>query len=450
MDRDTRELIKRLSVVAIPIMLQSLVQSGLGFLDTLMIGQLGETEIAATGGANQFFFFVQIAFFGLNSGGSIFLAQYFGAKNYDGMKKVLALTSTLAVILGAIGSLVAIIFPSSLMAIFSADEGVIRAGVTYLKAVGVSYIFAGFSMTFSGAFRASGDSRTPMAITIASLLSNAILNALLIFGLGPFPRMGILGGAVATSISRALEAILLLAVAVKRRAPFLPRGRKDYSWEKSFISEMSRTGLPAFLHDTFWVIGSIIYKVAYSRLGTGTFAAVNIDMSIQDLFFVAAMGLANGSAVIIGNTIGEGDRERSERWGRKIMAYSIVIGVVMGVLELTLGPAFISLYNITPDVMDCARKGLMALSATLPMEMMAVTIIVGILRSGGDSTYAMLSELVPMYALSIPLAFIGAYLGLPLWILFLMKLSENTIKSIVGFIRIRSGKWIRELNTERN
>ena len=188
MKKDNKELISKLFLVAFPIMLQSLVQSGLGFLDTLMIGQLGEAEVAAIGGANQFYLFLQMAFFGLNSGGSIFLAQYFGAKNLDEMRKVTTFTTVISIIIGTLGWIFVSFFPLSFMSLFSQDERVIETGIVYLRTVGFSYIFVGFSMMYSGAFRAMGDAKTPMYTTVFSLFLNAILNALLIFGLGPFPR----------------------------------------------------------------------------------------------------------------------------------------------------------------------------------------------------------------------------------------------------------------------
>ena len=163
LNKDNKELLIKLSAVSIPIMLQSLVQSGLGFLDTLMIGQLGENEVAAIGGANQFFFFIQLAFFGLNSGGCIFLAQYYGAKNYKGMRKMTTFVSSVAMAIGALGCLVVSLFPSTLMSIFSDESEVISPGVIYLRTIGISYLFTGFSMIYSGAFRSSGDAKTPMA-----------------------------------------------------------------------------------------------------------------------------------------------------------------------------------------------------------------------------------------------------------------------------------------------
>ena len=186
------------------------------------------------------------------------------------------------------------------MTLFSQDERVIETGIVYLRTVGFSYIFVGFSMMYSGAFRAMGDAKTPMYTTVFSLFLNAVLNALLIFGLGPFPRLGVFGGALATVISRLTEALLLIIISIRRNAPFVTRRREDFKWDKSFIKAMGSTGLPAFLHETLWSIGSILYKISYSSLGTAAFAAFNIDMTIQDLFFVAGLGLANGSGVIIG------------------------------------------------------------------------------------------------------------------------------------------------------
>ena len=446
MKKENKELVSKLIVVAIPIMLQNLVQSGLGFLDTLMRGQLGEAEVAAIGGANQFYLFLQMAFFGLNSGGSIFLAQYFGAKNFEGIRKVTTFTTTISIIIGTLGWVFVSFFPSSFMSLFSQDEKVIETGVLYLRTVGISYIFAGFSMMYSGAFRAMGDAKTPMYTTILSLILNAVLNALLIFGLGPFPRLGVFGGALATVISRLVEVLLLVFISTKRKAPFVTRKIDDFKWNKVFIKEMGTTGLPAFLHETLWSIGAILYKVAYSSLGTAAFAAFNIDMSIQDLFFVAGVGLANGSGIILGNIIGEGDKEKAQRWGMKIISYILIIGLFMGVLEVISSPFMINLYNISPKSRSIAVKALFSLSLILPFEMTGVVIMVGILRSGGDSRYSMLSEIIPMYLLSIPLAFICTkYLHLSLWAILLFKLSEIIPKMIIGGMRVRSGKWIKDL-----
>ena len=209
---------------------------------------------------------------------------------------------------------------------------------------------------------------------------------------------------------------------------------------------MGSTGLPAFLHETLWSIGSILYKISYSSLGTAAFAAFNIDMSIQDLFFVAGLGLANGSGVILGNIIGEGDKEKAQRWSGKIIIYSLFIGIVMGALELFLSPFMINLYNISLEARSIATEALISLSLMIPFEMTGVVIMVGILRSGGDSRYSMLSEIIPMYLLSIPLAFIGTKcLHLSLWAILLFKLSELIPKMIIGIMRVRSKKWIKDL-----
>ena len=449
--KEEKVLLQRLAIVAIPVMIQNLVQSGVGFLDTLMIGQLGETEVAAVGGANQYFFFIQIAFFGLNSGSSIFLAQFYGAKNTKGMRKVLSLASSLAILMGALGGIIVTAFPSFLMKLFSSDPQVIWAGSVYLRAVGVSYLFSGFSSVYSGAFRATGDARTPMVTTTISLFTNALLNYILIFGPGPFPSLGILGGAIATVISRILEAFLLIVISLSRKEQFIPKEREDFRWEKSFIRDIAKTGLPAFIHETLWVIGSILYKVAYSRLGTGTFAATNICLSIQDLFFVAGLGLAGGAGVVLGNTIGKGEMKKAQEWGEKIILLSLLTGIAMGILEFILGPLLLNFYNISPEVLSTARKGIFALSFILPLELLGVVIMVGILRSGGDSKFSMLSEIIPMYLISIPLTFLGASIfRLPLWALMLVKLSETVTKALVGALRIRSGKWIINLNDKRN
>ena len=143
--------------------------------------------------------------------------------------------------------------------------------------------------------------------------------------------------------------------------------------------------------------------------------------------------------------------KKAQEWGEKIILLSLLTGIAMGILEFILGPLLLNFYNISPEVLSTARKGIFALSFILPLELLGVVIMVGILRSGGDSKFSMLSEIIPMYLISIPLTFIGASIfRLPLWALMLVKLSETVTKALVGALRIRSGKWIINLNDKRN
>lgn len=442
MNEDTKDMLKTLSAIALPIMLQSLVQSSLGFLDTLMIGQLGQSEIAAVGTANQVNFLVQIFYFGITSGVSIFLAQFYGAKQFEKMRKVMALALSLTFLGGIASGLLAILAPGWVMHFFSQDATVISNGITYLKTVGASYLVFGISMQLSAGFRSQGDSKTPLYITILSLSTNAVLNYLLIFGIGPFPALGVMGGAIATTISRVLELSILLFLCIKRKAPFLVKKTSDFLWDKEFLLIFFITAIPALVNDCLWSFGSTLYKVAFSKLGTEALAVTNLSESIGNFFFIAAMGMANGSAVVLGNVLGAGEQEKAKRWGSKMTVTSLLLGLFMGSLEAASAPLFANLFNISPSAVSLTIKTLSALAVIQPIETLATVLIVGILRSGGDTTFGLITETGCLYLIGLPFVYLGVYaFKLPLYGLYLLKLTEMVSKVLFAYWRMKSGKW---------
>ena len=282
-----RGLIGRLSLVALPIMLQNLLTSSLSFLDTLMIGQLGQQEIAAVGIANQVYFVISLLFFGIASGTSIYLAQYYGAGEYGKMRKAMSFATMLCLAGGALVSILSFIFSDAIIRIFSAEQAVIDAGSTYLRYVAFSYMFSAVSATLSIGFRSTGKASLPLIVSFVSLTMNAIGNYLLIFGIGPFPFLGVAGGAISTFIARLAEMLILALLAWGRHEPFAFSPRKDLGWDRTFIESFAITALPVVLNELFWSLGMTLYKVAYSSLGTEALAAVNITESIGNFFFIA-------------------------------------------------------------------------------------------------------------------------------------------------------------------
>ncbi|MBQ2259175.1 MAG: MATE family efflux transporter, partial [Spirochaetales bacterium] len=351
MQKDFTVMSKKLLIIALPIMLQNLISSSLSFVDTLMIGQIGQEHIAAVGIANQVYFLISLFFFGISSGTSIFLSQYYGSGEYDKMRKTMAFAISICLIGSIFMAIFSFFFPEIIVHCFSTDPPVVKYGVEYMKIVAFSYIFSAISSTLSIGFRSISKAQLPLAITFISLSTNAIGNYLLIFGIGPFPELGVAGAAIATFFARLLEmALLIILTWRKGGAVFAFKTKQDFQFEKPFLLGYLKTSFPVLLNEVFWSLGMTLYKVAFARLGTEALATVNITESIANFFFIAMLGIGNASTILLGNTLGRGEREKAMRWATKLIYLSIGIGIFMGALEIALAPFFTSMFNVSVAV----------------------------------------------------------------------------------------------------
>ena len=441
-----KDFYKRMLSIALPVVFQSLLANSLSFVDTLMIGQLGEQAIAAVGLANQMFFLISLLFFGITSGSSIFLAQYWGAKNEGNIKKVLGISLTIAFLGSLIFSIASLVIPNSIMHVFTREPTVVGYGSVYLRIVAISYIFSAISQIFSTALRVTGHAKTPLKVAIISLTINAVGNYLLIFGIGPFPELGVAGAAISTAFSRLVEVIVLIIIVYRRHPVLAIKGKNAFQWNKIFLSNIVPTCLPVILNEFFWALGMTVYKIAYSKMGINPIAAVNVTESIGNLFFVAMIGVSNATLIMIGIKIGEGRTDLAKLYAKRFILTALGVGFAAGIFEASFASTFASLFNIGSEVRQMAIYCLYANALLLPIKSMNMSIIVGILRSGGDTRYSMFAEMFGVWAVGVPLAFFGSMvLHLDIWNLYLLLGLEEVTKLFIGLLRIKKGVWINDL-----
>jgi len=441
-----KDFYKRMLSLALPVVFQSLLANSLSFVDTLMIGQLGEQAIAAVGLANQMFFLISLLFFGITSGSSIFLAQYWGAKNEGNIKKVMGISLTIAIVGSCIFAIASFAVPNSIMHIFTRVPAVVEYGSSYLRIVAISYIFSAVSQIFSTALRVVGHAKTPLKVAIVSLTINAVGNYLLIFGIGPFPELGVAGAAISTAFSRLVEVIALLVIVYRKHPVLAIREKSAFHWNKRFLNNIVPTCLPVILNEFFWALGMTAYKIAYSKMGINPIAAVNVTESIGNLFFVAMIGVSNATLIMIGVKIGEGKMTLAKIYAKRFILTALGVGIAAGAFEALFASTFASLFNITQQVRQMAIYCLYVNALLLPIKSMNMSIIVGILRSGGDTRYSMFAEMFGVWAVGVPLAFFGSMvLHLDIWNLYLLLGLEEATKLVIGLIRIKKGSWINDL-----
>lgn len=437
---------KTLMVIALPIMLQNLLSTSLSFVDTLMIGQLGANQIAAVGIANQIFFLINLLIFGIASGASIFFAQYYGAGKKDELEKITALALTISLLASLLFTVISLLFPAQIVYLFTTQSDVVEISSQYQRWVAISYMFFAISFTHSIAFRSTGKGNIPLIATFISLGLNAIGNYLLIFGIGPFPALGAEGAAIATTISRLIEMVILLIISYKNKEDFRIKNLKAFIWESSFIKIYFITCLPVLLNEMLWSLGMTAYKIGYSKLGVDTLACINVSEAIANFFFVFMMGLGNATTILLGQILGNGDVDRAKKGAKRTLQLAFIVGTIMGILMALSANSFTSLFKVSDEIKQMAVKCLFVKALFQPLCSLNMVLFVGILRSGGDTRYSLISEISCVWLIGVTMAFLGGgVLKLPIYIVVAMTSLEEVAKIIVVYPRYKSGKWVKSL-----
>lgn len=435
-----------LITIALPIILQNLMQSLVNMLDTIMVGQLGSVAIAAVGLGNQIFFLLNMILFGISSGAAIFVAQYWGKKDIPGVRRTLGLSLTLATVVATLFMLAAVIAPFFLIGLYSNDPLVIQEGGKYLRLVALSYPITAIGFVYAQAFRSTEHVRLPMVATLISLTANAILNYLLIFGIGFFPAMGVQGAAVATVVSRSIELIILVGIGYKKKYEAAANFKEIISFDMGFAGRYIRIALPVIFNETFWGLGITLQNSIFAHAGTDAISAFNICSTISQLTWIFFIGTGSAAAIIIGKQIGAGQRELAIKSANTFSWFMPVLAAVVSIALIPLSKMLPIFFDVEEEILQQARMMLMVLMVSYPFKSFNMCIIVGVCRSGGDTVFAAIMDVLTLWVVALPIGYITALvLGLEPWMVYAFILAEEPIKTIMGFIRLRSKKWLHDV-----
>lgn len=444
--------ISSLFTIALPIILQNFLSSFVNMLDTVMVGQLGSADIAAVGLGNQIFFVMNIMMFGISSGGSIFISQYWGKKDFDGIHRTMGIMLCFSFIISLLFFFAGTFFPENCLQIYSKDETVIKAGAEYLKAVAPSYLFHGIGFVFAHSCRSTEHVKLPMIATGISVCVNCFLNFVLIFGINIggvniLPAMGIVGAAIATVIARIVEICILIIVPYAKKYEIATVLKKYFVLnQKEFFAKYLKIALPVLLNESLWGIGISLQSSIYGHAGTDIVVASNISGTISNLIWTFFIGCGNAAAIMIGKKIGEGLYEESKKLAKKLTLFMTLAAVVLSFLLIPLAFCIQFFFKIDDNVVFMARVFLFITTALYPLWAINMVMAVGVCRSGGDTIYALFMDVGFMWIVSLPLGFFAVNLRhLPFWAVFLCVHSEDFFKTIMGLLRLKSGKWLHDL-----
>ncbi|ERI92002.1 MATE efflux family protein [Clostridiales bacterium oral taxon 876 str. F0540] len=441
-----KSFFKSMLKLAIPIALQNLILSSLNLVDTIIIGGLGETAIASVGLANQYFFLLNLLLFGITSGSSIFTAQYWGNKDIKNIRRVLGLCLITGCSAALIFTLGGLFFPKQILSIFSKDADVIILGSEYLRIIVFSYVITSITFSYSFTLRSTGQVKTPMIVSVTALAVNTVLNYLLVYGYFGFPRMGTNGSATATLIARIIEMCLILFAVYRKNNVIAAKLSELMDLSKAFILNFFKVTIPVILNESIWALGVTMYAIVYARMGTEVIASTNISSTVERITWVIFMGLGNACAVMIGHKIGEGNEKDAFIYAKRFIILGPVLAMFAGVLVFFTSPWILSAYNVSPLVYSYAAKNLIVFSIFLWVKVFNFTSIVGILRSGGDTTFCLILDTGGVWLIGVPLVFLGGLVWhLPVYYVYALVYMEEVAKLIIGLPRILSKKWINNL-----
>ena len=437
---------KKLTTLAVPIVLQSLIASSLNLIDNLMIGQLGEVSIAAVGLANQVYFLSALFIIGICGGASIFFSQYWGKKNLEDIHKTLGVALMLAVLTSAVFTIGASIFPAFVMGIYSADSKVIAEGTQYITIAALTYVPFAISSAFYAVFRSTGRTRIPLFVSAIALGINTFLNYMLILGNLGMPALGVKGAAIATLAARLIEMAVIVFVAYFGKNNLGAKLKEMFSFSFEFFKKLMRKMALVIVNDGVWGIGTTGYAIIYARMSTDSIASMNIVNTLFNLLFIFAMGIGSGLSIMVGNSLGADKFEQAKRYAHKGIIAAVICGVFVALVMLAFRDGILSLYNIKEDVLQNTKSVTNILMFTMPIVCFEFTVFIGVLRSGGDTMFCAVVDVGALFIAGLPLAFLGAFvfdLSLPL--VYLLARSESIARALISYIRYKTNKWVKNV-----
>lgn len=432
----------------IPLMVQSLLTSCVNFIDQIMVSSLGVTEIAAIGAANKIYSLYYLVLYGTCCACVMFVSQYSGRNDVDGIRKIMGMTCSITVSLGIIVTIATSVFPEQCLWLFTDDPEVVKCGIPYLRTISASYMLLSFIYPFNYLLRGTANVKIIICSSSVSVIMNIIANYAFIFGHLGMPELGVTGAALGTVITRLSElSILALYLFITKNKAF-SSPKKMFTFNKSEFTVFIRKALPLAGNEFFWGIGTSIYFVVYGHMGTDELASMSIVNTIQTMVQTFSLSLASSAAVIIGNEIGKNNKEEVYACSKRFHRIAVAMGAFTCCLMLLLVYPITIVYNINGTTAGrYLAECLIVLSMLLPLNCYNSMNTEGLFRSGGDVRFVLLMDMGGIWMIGMPATVImGQLLQLPVVIVYSAFVLVETYKLIIGTKRYKSERWLHKLS----
>ena len=443
MDERKRSLRKEIVRLALPIALQQFMTALVGACDAIMLGKLSQDAMSAVSLATQVTFVFNLFMFAFMAGENMFVAQYYGKGDYTGISQVFSLVTKICGCIAVIFLAGTLFFPEQLMRILTNEETLIVLGSEYLRVIGISYVFSGIAQIFLAIMKNCGAVNMSTLINGVMVILNIALNAVFIFGLSGFPKMGIKGAALATVLATVVQFLWSVGYVLCRirAVKFSLR-----SCEKKLFGRFWQKTVPLLINNLAWGIGFSMYSVIMGHLGTDAVAANGIANISKNLVVCFCLGLGNAGSIIVGNRLGADRLQEAKEVGETLTKTAIIAGIVSGLVLMALSPFITKMVDLTPTARGYLQKMLLISSYYIAGKSVNCMTIGGIFAAGGDSKFGMLCDSVTLWCIIVPLGCICAFiLKLPVMVVYFVLNLDEIIKLPVVYKHYKKYKWIKNL-----
>lgn len=448
-----RSFYKSLITLAIPISLQNLITFAVNFADNVMIGRLGENAISGVYVGNQVQTVLQMFVAGIEGAILILAAQYWGKKDTRSIRKVVSIGVKSAFGVGLAVTVISVLFPSQIIALFTHEQGVIEDGAAYLQIVGFTYLLFSIAQVMIAAMRSVETAKIGLYISLMTLVVNIGLNYLLIFGftipgLVSVPAMGVRGAAIATLISRFMEMLvsLIYVFFVDKKLQF---GVKDLLHiDSQLLKDFVRYGLPIMGGQVVWAVNMLANTKILGAYSAEVIAATSIAGMLHNLVYVWLNGMASAVGVITGKTVGEGKLERMKEYAVTTQMIFFLVGLLSSAIMFLLRDGFISLYETTPAGAMYSKQFINVLVVTVIGTSYQFPCLFGLVKSGGDISFVFKMDTIFVFLVVLPISILCQFLGAEPWVVFAALKCDQILKCFVALVKINRFNWMKDLTRE--
>lgn len=434
--------------LVLPIAIQNLISTAVNSADVVMVGFVGQTALSAVSLANQVQFVLTLVYSGISAGAVMLSSQYWGKKDTKTIEKIMGIAMRFSILISMIFAAAVCFFPEMVMRIYTNDPELILEGAKYLKILGISYLFMGISQIYLCIMRSIERVVFAMWTFGSALVLNIILNAVFIFGLFGMPKMGIVGVAVATVIARGAELLVCIVDAaffktVRFRVSYI------FARNKVLFRDFIQYSLPAFGNEVVWGTAFSMYSVIMGHLGSDIVAANSIVVVARNLGTAVCFGISNGGAIYLGKQIGDGRMEETKKDASKLLKATFLFGLVGGAMVLLSRPIVMNMVELTETARGYLNIMLYINAYYVMGQALNTTAICGVFRSGGDSRFGFICDAIDMWAFSVPLGFLCAFvLRLPPMVVYFILCLDEFVKMPFIYKHYKSYKWLQNITRD--
>ncbi|MBP3704206.1 MAG: MATE family efflux transporter, partial [Clostridia bacterium] len=376
-------------------------------------------------------------------------AQYWGKRDTGSIKKIVATGVHFALVVGFVLTLFAFFFPRQIMAFFTNDTAVVDMGTPYVRIVGLTYLFFCISQVMVASMRAVETAKIGLYVSFMTLGVNVALNYVLIFGKLGMPAMGVIGAAIATLISRILEAAVMVVYVrcIDKKLKF--RFRDLLKTDRRLVRDFIKYGLPIMGGQIVWSVNMLAQTWIFGRFDGSVMTATSITGQLHNMMYIAMNGLSSAVGIIIGKTVGAGRMDKIREYSRTTQVIFLCVGLLSGLAVHLLRDPFIALYtDASPEAVAYSRQFINVITVTIIGTCYQAACLFGLVKSGGDISFVFKNDTIFVFLVVLPAGLIATFVGAPAWVVFACLKCDQILKCFVALVKINRYNWMKNLTRE--